>query len=226
MDKDVFNMDDRLFIRGKNGELYEGPLGDKANNIKLLFVMKEPDGEELNCFWLKQVFKDEEKGIRYFNSLNIYIGKLFGKKAKIKDELLNKIAFINLFPFFGKSHVVEGKGYSALMQDSVWKDAKTAELKEQISVNDENKIILRNRIEIIKNALDNGVCIVAHFEIIDFMKKHFREIELVDTIEDNDFHINSYLYKGDEKIYAIQHPTTRKVSYKKIEELFKGVKVI
>ena len=88
-------MDDRLFIRGENGELYEGPLGENADNIKLLFVMKEPNGEELNCFWLKQVFKGKETGTRYFNNLNIYIEKLFGRKAEIKDELLNKMAFIN-----------------------------------------------------------------------------------------------------------------------------------
>ena len=218
-------MDDRLFIRGENGELYEGPLGENAYNIKLLFVMKEPNGEELNCFWLKQVFKGKETGTRYFNNLNIYIEKLFGRKAEIKDELLNKMAFINLFPFFGKSHVVEGKGYSALIQDSVWEDAKTAELKKQITVNDNNKTILRNRIEIIKNALDNGAYVVAHYEIVDMLAKIDKNIVRVNPkVEERDHHIAAYIYKGKNQIFSVQHPQSTQITDDEIKKCFDNIR--
>ncbi len=224
-------MNDKLFIRGK-----EGPLGDSADTIKLLFVMKEPNGEKLNCFWMKDVFTGNEHAksrevTRYFNVLNIYIEKLLGQRAtrRKKDEILKQIAFINLFPFFGEKSTKPGHGYSALMQKSVWVKAKREKVKEKITVKNDYEKILRNRIEIIINALESDAFVVAHFEIVKMLKEYLNSteqtiIKQTDSIEKNKFNIKSYSYKGDEKIYAVQHPQSRKVSYDTIRDLIKNIK--
>lgn len=45
-------MNSELFIKEKDGTLLEGPLSDQPT--KLLIVMKEPNGDTLNCFWAKK----------------------------------------------------------------------------------------------------------------------------------------------------------------------------
>ena len=229
-------MNDKLFIRDETGELCEGPLGGSADKIKLLFVMKEPNGKKLDCFWMKDVFTGKEsaksrEATRYFNVLNIYIEKLLGQRAtrREEDEILKQIAFINLFPFFGEKSTEPGHGYSALMQKSVWKNAKNEKVKEKITVKNDYDKILRNRIEIIMNALESGAYVVAHYEIVKKLKEYLNSTEQTiikptGSIGENKFNIKSYSYKGAEKIYAVQHPQSRKVSYDTIRDLIKNIK--
>ena len=233
-------MNDKLFIRDETGELCEGPLGGSADKIKLLFVMKEPNGKKLNCFWMKNVFTGNKQAksreaTRYFNVLNIFSSYLLihilrvillGQRATIReeDEILKQIAFINLFPFFGEKSTEPGHGYSALMQKSVWVKAKNEKVKEKITVKNDYDKILRNRIEIIMNALESGAYVVAHYEIVKKLEEYLNSTEQTNSIGENKFNIKSYLYKGAEKIYAVQHPQSRKVSYDTIRDLIKNIK--
>lgn len=225
MDKDVFNMDDRLFIRGKNGELYEGPLGDKANNIKLLFVMKEPNGERLECFWMKDKVITKEEGTRYYNVLGAF-AKSFLKTSH--HDALMQIAYINLYPFKGcgtSKRDNEEKSYLDLMDTwEQYKDSNTLldlDSADIIEFSSSHEEILCNRIKIIKNALDNGISVVAFYDIANnlYFDKNFKGLFQREQSkrEYPYFPIISYIYYNGAKLYGIPH-LNRRYSYQKLKD--------
>ena len=222
-------MDDKLFIRSEDGKtLYEGPLGENANNIKLLFVMKEPNGEELNCFWIKRVFNKDEKtrfATRYYNVLGAF-AKSFIKMSH--HDALMHIAYINLYPFKGHSTSIrdpQKNSYLDLMD--TWELHKNSNILLNLDSANEIKFvssheeILCNRIKIIKNALDNEISVVAFYDIANnlYCDKNFKDLFKPEKVnkEYPYFPIASYKYYNGAKLYGIPH-LNRRYSYQKLKD--------
>lgn len=207
-------MTNKLFIKSKSGELYEGPMSDKT--IKILFVMKEPNGPDLTCFWMKNVVHNINNerignGIKYYNVLGEFAKHIIGKE---KQASLEESAYINLYPFDGKAestvNFVTGKSYKDLNKVKVWKEIINLNDAKAITKQSTNKDILSNRLRIIKDALEDKIVVVAHYEIVDkivgfsVLKDDFKKTA---EFQENKYHIASYEYKNKTKLYAAPHPS-------------------
>ncbi len=201
-------MNPELFIKEKDGTLLEGPLSDQPT--KLLIVMKEPNGDSLNCFWLKKVVHRTEKGkmaTKYYNTLGAFAKTFLNESTH--NPALKKCAYINLYPFDGKS-TVKGGGYINLIK--LWKNQNINSDNYDIDV---LKSTLNNRLQIIGNALNSGISVAAHYEIANMLltdntfKDKFKKTQ---EYPDNKYHISSYKYGAKAKLYAIPHPS-RQMSY-------------
>ena len=190
-------MNENLFITNEQGKLLEGPLSDKPT--KILFVMKEPNGEKLNCFWMRDNVLARKDGSKYYNVLGAFAKSIIGESH---HSSLEQCAYINLYPYNGKSNVAGG-GYKKLI--ALWRKKSVKENEDTKDLN--NKI--NNRFQIIKDALENGISVVAHFEIADVLAKYSdlkNDLEKTTDYEKNKYHITSYQYKDKAKLYAMPHP--------------------
>lgn len=88
-----------------SSNIIEGYLGDKES-AELLFVLKEPNTQNANNFWLKRALDGKENNAeRYIYILGVLAGKILGKPFGLDEErrsLLKRCAYINLYPFRGK----------------------------------------------------------------------------------------------------------------------------
>lgn len=217
-------MDDKLFARSEDRKkLYEGPLSDKPT--KLLFVMKEPNGEKLECFWMKDKVITREEGARYYNVLGAF-AKTFIKMSH--HDALMHIAYINLYPFKGHSTSIrdpQKKSYLDLMD--TWEQLKNSntllnlDSADKIKFDSSHEEILCNRIKIIKNALDNGISVVAFYDIANnlYCDKNFKDLFKPEkSIKEYPyFPIVSYKYHNGAKLYGIPH-LNRRYSYQKLKD--------
>lgn len=217
-------MDDKLFARSEDRKkLYEGPLSDKPT--KLLFVMKEPNGEKLECFWMKDKVITREEGARYYNVLGAF-AKTFIKMSH--HDALMHIAYINLYPFKGHSTSIrdpQKKSYLDLMD--TWEQHKNSntllnlDSANKIKFDSSHEEILCNRIKIIKNALDNGISVVAFYDIANnlYCDKNFKDLFKPEKSnkEYPYFPIVSYKYHNGAKLYGIPH-LNRRYSYQKLKD--------
>ena len=177
---------------------YEGLLGDTA---KLLIVLKEPHGDEWNCFWMKEKVLPRKEGTRYFNVLGAFTKKILGTQTKI--EALAQCAFVNLYPYDGKASAEKDGGYAKMIR--VWKKKEADEDLQKL---------LENRLKIIKNALDSAVPVVAPREIARQIKGEF-------SLQDAGPWLGDYPCYTDGKrtVFAISHPADQHLSYARLEEL-------
>ena len=217
-------MDDTLFTRSKDGKLYEGPLGENSDNIKLLFVMKEPNGDDLNCFWMKEKVITRKEGTKYYNVLGAFAKSFIN--VNTHEVALERSAYINLYPFDGKSEAIPnsetGKSYIDLINDvNVWKNVRKLDVAEPIFKGCTKKQILCNRLKIIKDALENNISVVVHFEIADMivncsiLSNCFEKKD----IKKEKYHISSFRYKDKKsKLYAIPHPASM-LKYSELEKI-------
>ena len=180
----------------------EGPLSE--NPTKLLIVLKEPHGENWNCFWMKdEVLEMKKYTKRYFNVLGAFACKILGESDK--REALKKCAFINLYPYNGEATANNG-GFEMLMKE--WKDASTPQKSE----------LLKNRINILKSALESNISIMTLPVIAKQIQKQF------DLIKDDKGYTNNPTYysysckNSDSKVYCICHRAYRRISYQKLGE--------
>ncbi|MBQ6823074.1 MAG: hypothetical protein IJN82_07200 [Clostridia bacterium] len=198
------SLSEDLFIEGKEGRLTK-------REPSLLIVMKEPHADKLDCFWMQKVLNKEEKGARYYNVLGAFARHILNKETH--REALAQCAYINLFPFWGEKCVQSGKGYSAVMDAD--KDGEVGEICEEST----HKAILANRFAIIKSALDSGISVAAHKEIVGLLAKEarFGLTQLADYTKEA-YPLACYDYAGGRaKVYALPHPAGR-ISYKKLKD--------
>lgn len=192
-----------LFIEGKEGRLTK-------REPSLLIVMKEPHGDKLDCFWMQKVLNKEEKGARYYNVLGAFARHILNEKSH--QEALAQCAYINLFPFWGEKCVQSGKGYSAVMK---WeKGADVGSINEKSTP----EAILANRLAIIKSALESGISVAAHKEIVARLAAddRFGLTQLADYTKEA-YPLACYDYAcGRAKVYALPHPAGR-IAYKKLK---------
>lgn len=191
-------MNENLFIKNKQGKLLEGPLSDKPT--KILFVMKEPNGEKLNCFWMKDNVLSRKDGSKYYNVLGAFAKSIIGESHHLS---LEQCAYINLYPDSGTSNVAGGE-YKKLIALCKGKPIKETQ-NTKASLNQ----ILDDRFRIIKYALENGISVVAHFEIANVLAKYSPLTDYLEETTDyekNKYHITSYQYKNKAKLYAMPHP--------------------
>ncbi len=212
-------MDYNLFAKSKDGKfLFEGPLSDDNINIKILFVMEEPHGEELNCFWMKEKVLTQKEGTRYYNVLGAFAKKILNEKNNA--SALKQCAYINFYPFKGDSSAKldkeTRKSYKDLIKD--WKKTQKnkgifdLESAHSITFESSNQELLCNRLKIIKDALDHGIDVAAFHEIAEKLTsdKTFEGMfKKSDDYVDNKYHIACYQYKNTAKLHAIPHPATR-----------------
>ena len=216
-------MDNKLFIKGENGEFYEGPLSDKPT--KLLFVMKEPNGEKLECFWMKDKVITREEGARYYNVLGAFAKSI--SNVNSHKEAWEQSAYINLYPFDGKSKAVSNheicKSYIDLINAiNEWESTTELDTAEPIDETSTKSQILCNRLKIIEIALENDISVAVHFEIADMIINHsvlskYLKNENVINVK---HHIASFQYKDKKaKLYAISHPANRQLKYSELEKI-------
>ena len=116
------------------------------------------------------------------------------------------------------------QGYSSLIESSVWEDVEKAELKQQITKTDKEKTILRNRLEIIKAALNNGAIVIAHFEIVNMLQRFDENIVRISPkVDGKDHHIAAYNYKGHKQIFSVQHPKSTQLTDVELYKLFNNI---
>ena len=221
-------MDNKLFIKGENGEFYEGPLSDKPT--KLLFVMKEPNGDKLNCFWMKDVVDNinnerREIGLKYYNVLGAFAKSI--SNVNSHKEAWEQSAYINLYPFDGKSKAVSNpetcKSYIDLINAiNEWESTTELDTAEPIDKTSTKSQILCNRLKIIEVALENDISVAVHFEIADMIINHSVLSKYLknENVINAKHHIASFQYKDKKaKLYVIPHPTNRRLKYSELEKI-------
>lgn len=176
-------------------EKFEGPLSKKQP--ELLIVLKEPHGDEWNSFWMRDEVMQTRTGV-YFHKLGAYARKILSTETKI--DALERSAFINLYPYNGKSRT-DGGGYEKLINH--WYDH---------TFEPDMHAILKNRLSIIRNALDSGIPIMTVGTTIDILVKEFDLIQGADYGEN----LECYKYKNDTKVYKIYHPAYSTFGYEKM----------
>lgn len=174
---------------------FEGPLSEKQP--ELLIVLKEPHGDEWNSFWMRDEVMQTRAGV-YFHKLGAYARKILNAETKI--DALERSAFINLYPYNGKSRT-DGGGYEKLINH--WYDH---------SFETNMQAILKDRLSIIRNALYSGIPIMTVGTTIDILVKAF------DLKQDADYgdNLECYKYKNGTKVYKIYHPAYSAFGYEKI----------
>lgn len=213
----IRNLD--LFVKSiSKKSFYEGPLSDDTANIRVLFVMEEPHGEELNCFWMKEKVLTRKEGANYYHVLGAFAKRILNEKNN--TVALKQCAYINFYPFKGgassKLDNVTGKSYKNLIKD--WKKMQNENSildltsAHSITFESANEDILCNRLKIIKNALENGIDVVAFHEIAEYIitDKNFANM-LNKTIDykDNNYRIVCFQYNNGAKLHSAPHPKTR-----------------
>ena len=223
-------MNQTLFIKDQNGNLLEGPL---SATTTLLIVLKEPNTgkqshtDDLNCFWLKDIVIKKDKGIKKTGGTRFY--KVLGAFAKAilneqdHQDALKQCAYINLYPFKGGS-VAEGdeqaqKSYCDIMKD--WRENILSEPAGPICFKSSNVEILRNRLAIIKSALENNIHVAVHTEIFACL---INDAAFKEHLSDGGYYTRGpylypcYTYKNKAKLYAIPHPMRRDLRYDLLEK--------
>ena len=221
-------LNEELFIK-ENGAFYEGCLSE-INPPKLLIVMKEPNGDHLNCFWIKNVIKNvlsdpKERGEqRYFKILGAFAQRIVGESDH--KTALEQCAFINLYPFKGKSSQSKSdanESYLALMKK--WDKEFSPKQGQPIckkDLSDLNKILC-NRLQIIKDALEQKIPVAAHRQIANRLVN--TEGYELQQIEDYVKGYACYEYKNGTKVYALPHPANPRLSYSALSEALGGIKL-
>lgn len=132
--------------------LIEGYLGN-PDECEILFVLREPDDPEpQKGFWFRDVVCGKQTGktgTKYKNVLGMIAHKLLGGSEERQgdySQVLRKCAYINAFPFYGKSS--ETDRCKAVI-DALSSDG--ADKGGSIDCNSDVKAIANNRNRIIKD---------------------------------------------------------------------------
>lgn len=230
-------VNDNYFIKIED-EYIEGHLG-KAEDTRLLIVLKDPNSndEAINqLFWMKDCVLTRKTGSRYYHVLGALAR--FILKTDNKKSALEQCAYINLYPFSGKSSAKNSK-YSAVFSQlkNIKYPVTNAEkltiddaIKEDLAVNDlidkypkELQKIAANRLKIIENMLDQGCSVLTVKEIYYELIKHFdlKETPVTGKKEGGICEYNYFTYNNgekDAKVYWYQHPSFPRINYTALGE--------
>lgn len=101
------------FFKNANDQLMEGFLCDEnQEEVKLLFILQEPHCINAQSFWVKDILHDRKpKGKNGNKILNTFTKLACFVLKEQSDRILEKCAFINLYPHDGESPINREGGF-------------------------------------------------------------------------------------------------------------------
>lgn len=211
------------FIRNDNDEVMEGFLYDTPPDcVHLLFILREPDCENEQSFWLKNALHNNvgrgKNGNKIINTFTRLACFALGKKD---TEILKECAFINLYPYDGKPRVDRNGGFFKTL-----KEIQSPSEQQQIYYRDDGKEIniteiASKRLNLFSHLKDTHIStIVTVTDIFNCISTKDNSCEIERIIKKNGkaFRVGSLVYNDKIKVFEYYHPSARCVNYQLLDD--------
>lgn len=208
------------FIRSENGNVMEGLLYDvPQDSVRLLFILREPNCENEQSFWLKEVVHGrKEKGKNGNKILNTLTKLACFALGKQEPDILRECAFINLYPYDGKPRVDRKGGFSKTCC-ALKSLCKATDIMK--SGYNRIKVIAKKRMELLKHLSDTNIRnIVTTADIFNYIANEDNNFSTMGIRKKNgkQFRIGSLIYDERIKVYEYYHPSAGCVNYQLLND--------
>ncbi len=198
----------------------EGYLNDGQTDLKVLFILREPDSPTWDSFFMKNVVKSKGKtgGLRYYNILK-KLAQIVLNKAD-DDNIFQECAFINLYPHDGKSSAGDGF-YKTL---NTIKKLPNGEVKNETSTTGKDILEIANkRIDLINN-LPKGTKIITVQDIYKALAKPDKEKYMTykKGAISKDFFCSQCRFNNNVIVYEFWHPSYTHIAYQPLIDITKS----
>ncbi len=211
------------FIRNDNGEVMEGFLYDTPQEcVYLLFILREPDCENEQSFWLKKALhnyigrgKNGNKIINTFTKLACFV---LGKKD---PEILRECAFINLYPYDGKPRADRDGGFFKTLKEIQSPSDKQQKYNRKDGKEINITEIADKRINLFRHLKDTNInTIVTVADIFNCISIEDESCATERIFKKNGkpFRIGSLIYNDRIKVFEYYHPSARCVNYQLLDD--------
>ena len=208
------------FIRNDADELMEGLLYDvPTESVHVLFVLREPDCENEQSFWLRNTLHGKTgRGKNGNKILNTFTKLACFALGKEDADILKECAFINLYPYDGKPRVEKDCGFIQTLNEIRNPAGKTVKYgKREIDITK----LAANRIKLFKHLSDTNIRhIITVADIFNCIASDDACDSAVRIHKKNgqQFRIGSLIYDNRISVYEYYHPSARCVNYKLLDD--------